>query len=183
SRLLNSAEQNYSTIEREALAIFWCLHKLEHYLSDRPVIIEIDHRPLQNFHKNYKLNNKRINTWLIKYQDLLPNIQLIKYKKGKTNGDADTMSRPDLAHILATLMIPNLSLSPPQLNVTTRSMTKATASTPTATCPTLPVAIPHPTSSLPPDFSIDRIKRTQHSDPTLYETIQQILVLLRLILY
>ncbi|CAF1663126.1 unnamed protein product, partial [Didymodactylos carnosus] len=86
------------------------------------------------------------------------------------------MSRPDLAHILATLMIPNLSSSPPQLNVTTRSMTKATASTSTATCPTLPVAIPHPTSSLPPDFSIDRIKRTQHSDPTLYETIQQILV-------
>ncbi|CAF0929377.1 unnamed protein product [Didymodactylos carnosus] len=68
-------------------------------------------------------------------------------------------------------MIPNLLSSPPQLNVTTRSMTKATAST----YPTPPVAIPHPTSSLPPDFSIDRIKRTEHSNPTLYETIQQIL--------
>ncbi|CAF1009945.1 unnamed protein product, partial [Didymodactylos carnosus] len=61
------------------------------------------------------------------------------------------------------------------LNVTTRSLTKATASTPTATCHTPPVAILHPTSSLPPDFSIDRIKRTQHSAPALYETIQQIL--------
>lgn len=47
SRLLTSAEQNYSTTEREALAMVWAVQKFRGYLEEAPAILITDHQPLK----------------------------------------------------------------------------------------------------------------------------------------
>jgi hypothetical protein len=118
SRLLSATEKNYPTIDREALAIFWCLEKLQQYLGVRDVMIISDHKPLEQFHKKNKLNSKRIEEWLIKHQEIIPQISEVKYRKGCNHGDADGMSRPEVQS--------NQQL----LSVITRSMTKAACAQP-----------------------------------------------------
>ncbi len=43
SKLINNVEQNYSTIEREALAMVFALHKLRHYLLGNKCVFYVDH--------------------------------------------------------------------------------------------------------------------------------------------
>ncbi|CAF4927133.1 unnamed protein product, partial [Rotaria socialis] len=92
SRVLNDTERKYDTIEREALAIYWCLTELRSYIGDSDIIIETDHEPLQNFHKK-QINNKRIINWIFKLQDILPEIIAVKYRNGSNNTAADYISR------------------------------------------------------------------------------------------
>lgn len=46
SRALNQAERNYSTVQKEALAIVFSVTKLKQYLLGIHFIIEFDHKPL-----------------------------------------------------------------------------------------------------------------------------------------
>jgi hypothetical protein len=43
SRLFNTAEQNYSTIQRKALAMVLALHKFKHYLLRNKFVFYVDH--------------------------------------------------------------------------------------------------------------------------------------------
>ena len=95
SRLLSQTESRYSTTEREALAIMWCLDKLRYYIGDSLVTIETDHKPLANFHRKLNFGSKRVDSYLLKMQDMLPQIIEIKYKPGRENTDADYMTRQD----------------------------------------------------------------------------------------
>ena len=47
SRSLNPAEQNYSTTEKELLALLHCCKIWRHYFEDSKWVIQGDHRPLQ----------------------------------------------------------------------------------------------------------------------------------------
>lgn len=47
SRLLTSAERNYSTTEREALAVVWAVEKFRGYIDGAKVIIGTDNQPLK----------------------------------------------------------------------------------------------------------------------------------------
>lgn len=47
SRLLTSAERNYSTTEREALAIVWACSKYRGYIEGADVVLATDHQPLK----------------------------------------------------------------------------------------------------------------------------------------
>ncbi|GBN21296.1 Retrovirus-related Pol polyprotein from transposon 17.6 [Araneus ventricosus] len=47
SRLLNSAERNYSTTEREALAVVWALNKFRGYIEGSKITVASDHEPLK----------------------------------------------------------------------------------------------------------------------------------------
>ena len=93
SRLLSDTERRYSTTEREALAICWCLEELRPWIGTSLILIETDHRPLANMHKNYNFRNKRIDNWLLKLQDLLPQITAINYRKGIDNVGPDFLTR------------------------------------------------------------------------------------------
>ncbi|GFX99386.1 retrovirus-related Pol polyprotein from transposon 297 [Trichonephila clavipes] len=47
SRLLSSAEKNYSTTEREALAVVWALYKFRGYIEGAEIKVASDHQPLK----------------------------------------------------------------------------------------------------------------------------------------
>ena len=79
-------------MEKEALAIYWCISELRSYIGDSNFIVETDHKPLENFHRK-QINNKRVMNWLFKLQDILPQIIAVKYRGGANNTAADYISR------------------------------------------------------------------------------------------
>ena len=88
SRTLNKCETNYSTIEKEALAIIWAVNKYKPYLFGQKFTLLTDHKPLQ-FIKNCNKNQK-----ILKWRIELENYDYIPmYKPGKTNVVADALSR------------------------------------------------------------------------------------------
>ncbi|GFX50351.1 retrovirus-related Pol polyprotein from transposon 297 [Trichonephila clavipes] len=47
SRLLSSAEKNYSITEREALAVIWAISKFRGYIEGAEITVASDHQPLK----------------------------------------------------------------------------------------------------------------------------------------
>lgn len=90
SRLLSAAERNYSTTEREALAVVWAVERFRPYLDGQPVIIGSDHQPLR-WLLSLKSPTGRLVRWALKLQSF--DIQF-EYTPGKANVVADTLSRP-----------------------------------------------------------------------------------------
>ena len=94
SRSLNGAERNYSTLEKEALAIVFSVKKFHQFLYGHPFIIKTDHKPLEGLLNEKKgipsMAAPRIQRWaltLSAYQ------YEISYKAGQSNGNADALSR------------------------------------------------------------------------------------------
>ncbi|CAC5415003.1 unnamed protein product [Mytilus coruscus] len=59
NRKLKASERNYSTIEKECLAIVWTISKFQRYLYGKQFILETDHRPLIYLQKS-KIANARL---------------------------------------------------------------------------------------------------------------------------
>lgn len=89
SRKLFPREANYSTIEKEALAIKWALDTLKYYLIGKDFVLETDHRALQWLDK-MRDSNARITRW---YLSLQPFKFKVQYRSGKQNVIADFLSR------------------------------------------------------------------------------------------
>lgn len=89
SRTLNGSEQNYSTIEKELLAIVWATKHFRPYLFGRKFLIETDHRPL-TWLFSIKEPNSKLVRWRLRLQEY---DYEIKYKKGVLNGNADALYR------------------------------------------------------------------------------------------
>jgi len=89
SKKLLPRERNYSTIEREALAIVWGVRKFENYLYGQHFFLETDHHPLQYLLKA-KYNNGRLMRWALALQPYRFTITAIK---GSQNVGADFLSR------------------------------------------------------------------------------------------
>ncbi|XP_076271644.1 uncharacterized protein LOC143203410, partial [Rhynchophorus ferrugineus] len=94
SRTLSTTECNYSTIEKELLAIVWATKYFRPYLFGRKFSIVTDHKPLQWLFSIKEPNSKLVR-WRLKLQEF---DFTIHYKKGKQNLNADALSRPPLKH-------------------------------------------------------------------------------------
>ena len=84
-------QQNYSTIEKECLAVLLALRKFNFFVYDSQHVVQIqcDHNPLSFLHKMSN-TNKRLMRWALELQDY--NI-VISHIKGSDNIIADTLSR------------------------------------------------------------------------------------------
>ena len=89
SKKLLPRERNYSTIEREALAIVWGVQKYEMYLLGAHFYLETDHHPLQYLHQT-KFQNGRLMRWSLILQPYRFTVRAIK---GSDNVGADFLSR------------------------------------------------------------------------------------------
>ncbi|KAL5819379.1 hypothetical protein ACOSQ4_023221 [Xanthoceras sorbifolium] len=89
SRTLNSAQMNYSTTEKELLAVVFALDKFRAYLVGSPIIVYTDHAALK-----YLFSKKDAKARLIRWILLLQEFDItIKDKKGVENVVADHLSR------------------------------------------------------------------------------------------
>ena len=89
SKKLNKCQKNYSTMERECLAVIWGIQRFEPYLYGKEFILETDHQPLTCVRKS-KVANGRIMRWALALQ---PYRFVMKVIKGVDNVGADYLSR------------------------------------------------------------------------------------------
>jgi len=89
SRQLLPREQNYSTVEKECLAIVWAIDALKYYLSGHTFTVETDHDPLTWLYR-MKDKNQRLLRWSLTLQQYDFEI---KYRSGNKNANADALSR------------------------------------------------------------------------------------------
>lgn len=89
SRILNPHEEKYSTIEKECLAVVYCVNHFRPYLYGRKFKIVTDHKPLVWLH-NIKDPTSRLWKWQLKLSEYEYEIV---YKQGKINLNADALSR------------------------------------------------------------------------------------------
>ena len=88
SRSLNSAEQHYSVIQKECLAIVFALKQFRHYLLGRPFKLVTDHAPLQ------WLSAQKMEGMLCRWALAMQEYSFsIEYRKGSLNSNADALSR------------------------------------------------------------------------------------------
>ena len=94
SKTLNEAQKNYTTTQKELLAIVYALDKFRAYLVGSNIVIFTDHSALK-----YLLTKKYFKARLIRCVLLLQEFNLqIKDKKGVENVVADHLSRLTIAH-------------------------------------------------------------------------------------
>ena len=89
STAFSPAEQRYSTIERELLALRWGVKNFRAFLFGISFVIFTDHKPLLHLH-NMSRDNARLSRTLSELEEYDFEI---KYRPGKDNEGADTLSR------------------------------------------------------------------------------------------
>ena len=95
SRLLTPPERNYSTTEREALAVVWAVNKFRGYIEGSTTTISTDHQALK-WLMTIKSPTGRLARWALQLQPYDINI---KYVDGRINKVADTLSRPPIDEV------------------------------------------------------------------------------------
>lgn len=92
SRTLNNHEINYSTTEKELLAVVWSVKYFRPYIYGKQFELKTDHQALKWLHTKYlgKDLNPRLQRWILSLGEY--NIK-INYLKGKENKIADFLSR------------------------------------------------------------------------------------------
>ncbi|KAL0150446.1 hypothetical protein M9458_054263 [Cirrhinus mrigala] len=91
SKKFNSYQLNYSTIEKETLALVWALQHFDVYIGggSMPVVVFSDHNPL-TFLQSLRSPNQRLIRWALLLQ---PYSLDIRHIRGRDNVMADALSR------------------------------------------------------------------------------------------
>ena len=89
SRKILDREMNYSTIEKECLAIVLGIKAFATYLVRKPFILQTDHRAL-TWLWTFQDKNMRLTRWSLALQ---PYTFEIQHRKGRDNANADALSR------------------------------------------------------------------------------------------
>ena len=89
SKKFNPHQRNYSTVEKETLALILALEHFDVYLGHNPVKVLTDHNPLVFLNK-MKNSNQRLLRWSMALQERDLDIQHVK---GKDNVVPDALSR------------------------------------------------------------------------------------------
>ena len=91
SKKFNKNQKNYSTVEKECLALILAIQNFEVYISSigKPIIVYSDHNPL-TFINKMKGKNQRLLRWSLYLQEY--NLE-IHHIKGRDNVIADCLSR------------------------------------------------------------------------------------------
>ncbi|XP_062586311.1 uncharacterized protein K02A2.6-like [Saccostrea cucullata] len=98
SRTLNSAERNYSEIDKEALGIVWGIKHFHMYLYGRHFSLITDHKPLVSIFHPQKGIPLTTAARLQRYALFLSGLDYsIEYRNTKQHGNADGLSRLPLA--------------------------------------------------------------------------------------
>ena len=79
SKKLTAAERNYSTIEKECLAIVWGVKKFGLHLQGVLFVLQTDHQPL-NYLNSAKFINSRVMRWAMYLQNFNIKLECIKLK-------------------------------------------------------------------------------------------------------
>uniref|UniRef100_A0A1Y1N3D6 RNA-directed DNA polymerase n=1 Tax=Photinus pyralis TaxID=7054 RepID=A0A1Y1N3D6_PHOPY len=95
SRSLTRTERNYSTTERECLAVIWSIEQLRHYLEGVHFTVVTDHHSLLWLH-SLKDPQGRLARWALRLQ---PYTFTLVHRKGKENLVPDFLSRSVPVHI------------------------------------------------------------------------------------
>ena len=102
SRALNRAEVHYTATEKECLAVVFFTKHFRHYLYGRKFLVVTDHQALVWLH-NTRDTSSRLLRWRLRLLDFQYEI---KYRQGKTNLNADALSRNPVE------LIPNVTSLP-----------------------------------------------------------------------
>lgn len=113
SGTLNSAQKNYSQVEKEALAIIFAVKKFHKFLYGRKFVLVTDHQPLKFIFDPLKRIPVTANARLQRWALLLSGYSYeIRYRKGTLLANADALSRLPLPEVaVATEEISYLNFS------------------------------------------------------------------------
>lgn len=89
SRKLRHSELNYSTVEKEALALITAVRAFSAYLCSQLVTVYQDHCPLQYIRK-MKIHNAKLSRWSLELDEYA---LVIRQLPGKDNLLPDLLSR------------------------------------------------------------------------------------------
>ena len=86
---MTGAERNYSTIEKECLAIVWSIKRFHLYLYGVSFVLQTDHEPLK-YMNSAKFANGRLMRWAMFLQSYSFTVEA---NKDSENVGADYLSR------------------------------------------------------------------------------------------